>query len=87
HLQTLARQTGLSYLRLNDADGLRAALLEPALAHAAPGPVSLRGPATALATLLWLALLWPALGAEPLARRWRLWRGSRGSSMPISNTR
>ncbi|MBQ0958516.1 VWA domain-containing protein [Ideonella sp. 4Y11] len=61
HLQALARQTGLAYLRLRDARGLRQALMDPALAHAVPGPVSLRGPATGLAALLWLAVLLPAL--------------------------
>lgn len=90
HLQVLARQTGLGYLRLSDADSLRAALLDPALAHDAPGPVSLRGPATALAAVLWLALLFPALGLarlRRLAQRWPVRRRTRAPAMPFSNTR
>lgn len=88
HLQALARQTGLAYHRLQDADRLREALLSPALAHEVPGRASLRTPATLLAGLLWLGLLCP----DALRHRvmhgtwWRVWRrrspGSPASTGP-----
>lgn len=67
YLQGLAAQTGLGYHRLADADGLRRALTDPALARAVQGRRSVRWPACGLA----LGLLLAGLGVRlrPLRRQ------------------
>lgn len=79
YLQLLARETGLGYHRLADADGLRRALMAPELAHPVAARISLRWPACALALVLLLGVharpWWPRV---PVA--WRVvqaWRADR----------
>ena len=77
YLQMLASETSLGYHRLVDADGLRRALMAPALTHAVEARISLRWPACALALLVLLGLhaapLRPRLSApvQGLTRAWR----------------
>jgi len=66
YLQLVARETGLRYHRLQDADGLLAALTAPALAHEVQARVSVRWPAT-LAALLGLLAFY---AAPPLRAAW-----------------
>ncbi len=79
YLQLLATETGLGYHRLSDANGLRRALLAPALAHEVEARRSLRWPACGLALLVLLGLqagpLWPgtrrlAVTLAPQLKRW-----------------
>ncbi len=72
YLQLLASETGLGYLRLDDARGLVAALRSDRLAQQVPARRDLR-PLLAGAALL--ALLWPALAA-----RWPFRRGRRAAA-------
>ena len=63
YLRLLAQETGLGYLRLQEADGLARALTAPALSHPVPARADLRW---------WLAALaLAALLARHLPRVWR----------------
>lgn len=80
YLRLLADETKLRYVRLDNAAGLEAALLDPALAHTQPARIALRAPLVALALLL-VCLLYARV---PLTAAWQRtneeWRSHPASS-------
>ncbi|MGA0610955.1 vWA domain-containing protein [Caldimonas sp. KR1-144] len=80
YLRLLATETRLRYLRLAEAPGLQAALVDPALAHTQPARLALRAPLTALALLLVCGLYARAPLRTAAQRMEEAWRSHPASS-------
>lgn len=80
YLRLLAGETRLGYTRLANASGLRATLVDPALARTQPARIALRTPLALLALLLVCGLYAQAPLRAAWARVGEEWRGHPASS-------